>query len=190
MKKIQKLLIVYFSSVILLFGLLLIYLDTILLFLAKDSIFNFEYYSLTIISISIGIIFFGLNTFYENIIMLAKKNKYKLAIEILGLILSILINLWLIPIFGLLGAGIATMLGYLFIIICNHYFFPINFNKEFFLYFLSALISLFIMIYIDQLINNQLIYVLLFNIFISIFIYAFSQYLLYKLFKIKFPIYN
>jgi O-antigen/teichoic acid export membrane protein len=75
----------------------------------NNILFN---WSSTIVSIGLGILFLGLSRFQFQLIRLAQKNRWELYIQVLGLCVNVLLNIILLPVVGLLGAGLATLAGY------------------------------------------------------------------------------
>lgn len=78
--------------------------------MAFDEMENWHY---TLLTIGIGIVFLGLTRFQFQLIRLTKKNQYELLLQLIGLVVSIALNVILLSDLGLLGAGIATLIGYL-----------------------------------------------------------------------------
>ncbi len=56
-------------------------------------------------------------TFISSVYMIKKKSKQVLLTTVLGAIVNIVLNLTLIPIYGIQGAGIATLLSYIFMFV-------------------------------------------------------------------------
>lgn len=61
--------------------------------------------------ISVGYVFFGCTFILETKFYAYQQTKYILYHNITGACLNLLLNLWLIPIFGLLGAALSTMMS-------------------------------------------------------------------------------
>lgn len=65
---------------------------------------------------------------------ISKKSHYFIWINIIGATVNFLLNIFLIPLFGIMGAGIATLIGYLTVFIMHmtisqkYYFVPHNWN--------------------------------------------------------------
>ncbi len=132
----------YLSAAIFLLVMAVIYMKDFLLLISDLDFTIFRFYYLTIISIGLGIIFLGLNRFYFQIIQLMKQNQYWLALQLIGLTLNIFLNILLLPKLGLLGAGIATLIGYLVVILINNHYYKIPTKPKFtFLQILSLIIS-------------------------------------------------
>ena len=104
----------YYSAVAFLLILLSItYLDDFLrVVLNNDDFSEIDNFQGIVISIGLGICFLGLNRFNYLVMQLMKKTRVQLLFQLMGLLISVILNLLLIPILGLYGAGIATLIAY------------------------------------------------------------------------------
>ncbi|MFA0833709.1 MAG: polysaccharide biosynthesis C-terminal domain-containing protein [Methanobacterium formicicum] len=97
-----------------------------------------------------SLLFFGLYSILSNIIILKKKTKIIGIIWIICAGLNILINLALIPSWGIIGAALATLVSYglafLFIMLYSVRQFKINFNIKFIAKSLIATLPIIILI--------------------------------------------
>ena len=122
-----------------------IYLRDFLILISDLNLSIFNFYYLTIISIGLGIIFRFKSFLFSNNSVITK-NQYQLIFQLSGLTLNIL-NIYLLPKLGLLGAGISTLFGYFLIFIVNQYHFKIpTERKTTFLQMLALFISCFVTI--------------------------------------------
>ncbi|MDB4859777.1 polysaccharide biosynthesis C-terminal domain-containing protein, partial [Candidatus Marinimicrobia bacterium] len=128
LNKIRLGVLLYLVFSILLAGLFVLYLEPFLVLIIDSRIVQFDYYYYTIISIILGLILLGINRFYYQVINLYKKNHFQLFLQLFALIINIILNVKLIPMIGLLGAGISTLISYFIIIVMNHYFFNIPYK--------------------------------------------------------------
>ena len=93
---------------------------------AVESEDNWQY---TLLTIGAGIVLLGLTRFQFQLVRLTKKNQYELLLQVIGLAVSIVLNVLLLPEFGLLGAGVATLFGYLTMFIAGSVFLkPVGFG--------------------------------------------------------------
>ena len=98
----------------------------------------------------------GLKTHhFDYIFLLKEKTKFSFYILLLGSAINIVLNIIMIPYFGLIGALYSTFLAYLFIliisIILGNYFIRINFP---YLLLLKVLFNLFICFIVLEQISN------------------------------------
>jgi O-antigen/teichoic acid export membrane protein len=105
-----------FSNIFNLFAAAMMILAAILIFSIKDIyliLIDNEYllgWKITPLLIG-SAIFFGFSSFLGSIYVITKKTKGALYTSILGALVNIILNIILIPIIGLLGAALATLLG-------------------------------------------------------------------------------
>lgn len=98
--------VIMLSSIIILFSKLIITLLT-----GKDFISSWYYVPFLLL----GATFSSFSDFFGAIYMSAKKNVQVMITTVAGAIINIILNIILIPKLGIQGAGLATMLSYLFI---------------------------------------------------------------------------
>ena len=65
--------------------------------------------------IACGFFFWGLNIFYLSYFIFEKQNKTIFILSILSICLNLVLNYILIPVFGIIGAGYATLATYFFV---------------------------------------------------------------------------
>ena len=113
-EQIQLGMLLFISLAGLLLSLAYVYMyDFIDLYLLDLDLEQVNYWEMIVLSIGIGIILLGMSRFQFQIIRLAKKNQMELYIQLIGLSVSVILNVILLPLIGILGAGLATFLGYL-----------------------------------------------------------------------------
>ena len=69
--------------------------------------------------VGIGLIFLGSASILVEIYLIAKKSMIVMKIYFAGAVCNILLNLLLIPIFGIIGAVTATVISYIFIFVIS-----------------------------------------------------------------------
>ena len=116
---------------------------------------------------------------FDYIFQLKEKTKFSFYILFLGSIINIVLNIFLIPIFGLMGALYSTFLAYLFIlvfsIILGRQFIEINFP---YLVFLKVIFNLFICFIILEQISHLVNPIM--SIIILFFLYLLNLFLFNK----------
>lgn len=80
-------------------------------FLAQD-LSAFEHFELLVCMIGLGLIAFGVSRFFFQVIRYQEKAAYILLVQASSAAFNILLNIGLIPSFGLIGASAATLLSY------------------------------------------------------------------------------
>ena len=131
-------------------------------------------------------IFFNFSMWYK----LNDMTKYGAYLAIFGSVITIVLNIILIPKYGYVGSAWTTFICYVFMTLLSYYwgqkYYKIPYDlKSAFFYFILALIIYFISVYIKPQ-DQALVYVLntiLFLIFIAVFIIKEKVYLLIKEFK-------
>jgi O-antigen/teichoic acid export membrane protein len=140
-------------------------------------IFNNEYNTKSIIYLILNLSysFYGIINFFYFYPYSVEKPSIILISDIIGFISNILLNILLIPIYGILGAAIATLFSYFLISLYLYYVvhkalnFNIDFNK------LSILVALFFTSFVILYLFN--------NLLINIFIFITLNTLLYLIIK-------
>jgi O-antigen/teichoic acid export membrane protein len=182
--------IMFLSVSVFLLGMIIIFLLPFLSFLSDYNFATINNYYLLIISISIGVVFLGLNRFYFQVIKLQKKNHLQLIVQLIALLVNVILNIWLLPIIGMLGAGIATLVGYLIILIINGMLFRVPFNiKTTSLQVLSVLLSLSVMLSLKPYLINDSVAFLVFNALLCTVVFFALLFSFFWLFKVN-EIYN
>ncbi|MFH1972238.1 MAG: flippase [archaeon] len=160
-----------------------------LLFLGKDILtylFGVEYVGgyIPLIILSIGYFIFFISHNSYNLFLVYKKTKLLFFITFLASILNIVLNLLLIPDYGLIGAAIATGISYMFIGILVSYqaykftgVFP--FKKGFFPILLMAFVSGGIVFFISRFVPSNLV-----SFIVSIIIIGLLYLLMLIIFKV------
>jgi O-antigen/teichoic acid export membrane protein len=129
--------------------------------------------------VAVGFLLLGLNNIIVNMIILEKKTKIIGFTWIIAATINLIFNLLLIPLFGILGAAIATLIAYTIpFIILAHYsfkFIKLNLNYEFYIKIILASLPIIFMYLFWK--PDSLTSVLLF-VLISVIIYLVSVMLL------------
>lgn len=172
------------------FLFVMMYIDII-----KYFIPNKDYWSglkivpiILLANLFLGIIF-NLSIWYK----LNNKTRYGAYLAIFGAIITIVLNIWLIPLKGyfggIMGAAWATFFCYFSMMVLSYYwgnkYFPVNYNlKRIFVYFFLALGLYFISIASKTsfIVINLIVNTFLFMLFVSIILYKEK---LYKYLLIK-----
>lgn len=144
----------------------------ILLFIFGESFIS-GYIALSILIF--GISFNGLTGLSGETLISIRKPKLNLYSELVGAISNIILNISLIPLFGIAGAALGTALSLIFRNIVSLYFvyYIMNFNPYNSIYFRIIIVSIlsFSPIFVfSKILNNQYSFLLLFPIFISIYL--------------------
>jgi O-antigen/teichoic acid export membrane protein len=122
--------------------------------------------------ITLGAIFYGIYSIISNIIILEKRTKIIGMIWIIAAVMNLILNIILVPYFGILVAAIDTLIAYgsavILTIIFSHKFFKFNFNPGFIMKSVGASIVMGLVII---LINPSSILEILTTVIISVCIY-------------------
>ncbi|MGQ3720241.1 lipopolysaccharide biosynthesis protein [Natrialba aegyptia] len=120
--------------------------------------------------IALGILFIGLETLYRQLFYAAEETKLVSIIRIISVAANILFNIVLIPIYGIIGAALATLIANLFAFVMIYSLsrrrYQINFEKVF---TIKSSLAAMIMYSIAILSGYQNIFLL---VIISVFVYA------------------
>jgi len=147
-----------------------------LIILASESYVN-AYYIVWLLTL--GSVFLGISGIISTGLTIAKKTKYITISSFIAAILNIILNILLIPKFGIIGASIATSLSYLSLFFTYYYFakkyFPLHFElKKVSLIFIIGIVYLILGTYIkfDSLLISlitKIIFVITFPILLYLF---------------------
>jgi len=145
-----------FSKVIILL-IIPIFLGSI--YLAKsiiNLIFGYQYLpGLIAFQIIMGyFLFSSINIIFHHILTIYDFQKYQLKIIFFALLLNVILNIFMIPIFGIIGAAISTVVSELFILICIYMFtrkqcIKFSFWNKFTIPFVSSILMIVILYFID-----------------------------------------
>ncbi len=119
--------------------------------------------------LSIGLFFYSMTQISENLILAIGKSKILFINIISLLVLNLVLNLILIPKYGIEGAAWSVTISYIllyFIMLfqVKHYINLIPLKRKMLLVFISAIIPLFVLMYIKQFIEINLVSILLLGI--------------------------
>ncbi|HRQ39352.1 MAG TPA: flippase [Chloroflexota bacterium] len=67
--------------------------------------------------IAFGIFFFGMQIIYGQVLYVAKRTNILAMISLGAGVINVLLNIWLIPLWGVLGAAVTTFVSYLFVLL-------------------------------------------------------------------------
>lgn len=131
--------------------------------LCIDDLFNFQIFGVNFFNkeyeigikiipvILLGYIFNGIFTFYSFYPFVTGKNYHILIADGISLLINILLNLWLIPVMGIMGAAIATAISFfinaLYLFIISSLFVKISYQP---LKFLTIIIQTILFYYIGR----------------------------------------
>ena len=92
--------------------------------------------------VAVGMLFFGVASILTNIILLMKKTKYSAIIWIVAAALNLGLTILLVPRLDILGAALATLIAFVFVLASTAYYamglFPVRVDGRFFLKCLIA----------------------------------------------------
>lgn len=121
--------------------------------------------SMVIPIVTLAYILYGGYHIFPVGIYLKKKTKHLVPVVISAAILNLLLNWFLIPKFNIMGAGMATMLSYLYLAVCAHFvslrFYTIRYE---FRRISKILLSAFFLYSCGLLINTQILYSILLKV--------------------------
>lgn len=131
--------------------------------------------------VALSAIMYGLNSNINQIIILNKKTKINGSVWILAGISNIILNLFLIPQFGILGAAIATLMSYTLTVSITFYYnhkylkFKFDFDTKF---IIKSIIASILISVIILFINPSTILDVIITIIFSFIIYIFVLYII------------
>jgi O-antigen/teichoic acid export membrane protein len=174
------------------FGLLIflgmmLYVDLLKIIIQKDYQEGMKAIPLVLMANLFFGIYFTLSLWYK----LTDKTKLGAYVAIFGAVITILLNVLLIPIMGYMGSAISTFLGFLIMMVVSYFlgqkYYPVPYPvKRILTYFLIAFVIYFISIYTNTLamaLKYLINTILLFAFFASVFMLEKSE--LKSLFKIN-----
>ena len=142
----------------------------LLTILSTNDIANATYFITPFVAV--GFLLLGLNNIIVNMIILKKKTKLIGLTWIIAALINLILNLFFIPIFGILGAAIATLIAYTIpFIILAHYsfkFIKLNLNYVFIIKIILASIPIIFVYFFWE--PNGIISILSF-VLVSIILY-------------------
>lgn len=120
--------------------------------------------------LSIGLLFYSTSIISHNLISMIGKTKLILMNILFASILNLILNIILVPLFGISGAAVATMISYIVLTLIlffqlKYYASVIPFRRKIFRVFLSAIIPTIILIYIKQFVSLNLFTIALLGAF-------------------------
>ncbi|HRX10775.1 MAG TPA: polysaccharide biosynthesis C-terminal domain-containing protein, partial [Draconibacterium sp.] len=166
---------------------MILYIDLLKIIIQKDYQEGMKAIPLILLANLFFGIYFTLSLWYK----LTDKTKLGAYVAIFGAVITVLLNVLLIPVMGYMGSAISTFLGFLIMMIVSYFlgqkYYPVPYPlKRIFTYFLIAGIIYLISIYTNAFIS-VLKYVintfLLLIFFLSVFIFENRE--LKSLFKIN-----
>ena len=96
--------------------------------------------------VAVGMLFFGVASILTNIILLVKKTKYSAIIWIVAAALNLVLTILLVPRLDILGAALATLIAFIFVLASTAYYamglFPVRVDGRFFLKCLIASLAM------------------------------------------------
>lgn len=122
--------------------------------------------------IGLGIIAFGSTKLFYQIINYQEKTLWQLVYQIFSLILNVVLNIILIPKYGILGAAIATLISYLMVAIFANNLLKINLGKTYgskIIFIVLSAMSILSWFYICS--KENIVYVLC-NLFLGLVLYV------------------
>lgn len=100
--------------------------------------------------VAVGMLFFGVASILTNIILLVKKTKYSAIIWIVAAALNLGLTILLVPRLDILGAALATLIAFIFVLASTAYYamglFPVRVDARFFLKCLIASLAMSLVI--------------------------------------------
>ena len=166
-------LIYYLSAGTIILVILSFYTEPMLTFLLGKKLPDIENFNLLIAVTGAGIIAYGITGIQAVIIRCRNKNHYSLIFQVVSLVLNILLNFLLIPVYGITGAGAATFSSYIMLVLLTNYFFRIDINRLFIIKLLKAVFCglAVVLLFLNLTADNPP--QLAFNIIAGLLLYAF-----------------
>lgn len=116
-----------------------LYFQDILNYLGGKDEVHVPYLEWIVLLIGLGIIGSAAKRFYYLVVKLRNNSMDQLVYQLVGLVPNIILNYFLIPPLGLLGAALATFVSYVLIIIIINFKYKLDIDGAFFLHLLSFL---------------------------------------------------
>jgi len=137
----------------------------------KEDLIEIDNFELLVLILGLGIIAFGASRFFYQLIKFKEQNYLQLIFQTIGVIINIMLNFWLVQEFGIIGAGIATFISYIAVMIMCNFYLNMNIDFNFLIKVLKISISaIFIMIFLYLKLDADLFHLIL-NIIIAALIY-------------------
>lgn len=171
-QKLKEGLLYYLSlSVAFIVGVTFYLKPTIWLILNKD-VSTINNFNLLVLIVSLGILCLAISRFYDPIIKFKKLNHVKLVFQVLAVLINSLVNILLIPRYGLIGAAVATLIAYFFVMIIQSSIFRIEMDKSFYLKIIRMMIATIPIYVIFSISKIQNIFGLIINVILILIIYS------------------
>ncbi len=128
----------FIISWIMLIAIVLV-LPQLLELLLSDRAPHIENFNWLVLVTGCGIVAEGARRLYGQIISLRNLNHYRIMFNLIAVVVNLILNYFLIPIWGLVGAGFATFVSYWIILVLNARMFSIEAGSKFYIQiFLAA----------------------------------------------------
>ncbi|MHA2052908.1 MAG: oligosaccharide flippase family protein [Candidatus Hodarchaeales archaeon] len=147
------------------------YLKPALLIILDKDIIKINYFELLVFIIGLGIISLGTSRFFYQIIKYMEINHFQLFLQLLAVIINIVLNYFLVPYYGIIGAGIATFISYFTILAACNLYFNINLDFSFGVKVIKIILSGISIFIVFKFINIENGFNLLISMFISALTY-------------------
>lgn len=170
-KQIKDGMVIYLMIVFFLLALLVNYLNPVVEIILNKNLNKIQNYKILILILGLSTIFWSISRLYNELIRLHKKNHFQLVTQAVASVINILLNYILIMKFGIIGAGIATIISFFIIILVKHYYFRINYDNIFAFNIIRIVIISISTIIIYNLIPPSSIIKLFLSVFFTIIFY-------------------
>lgn len=117
------------------------YLKPAILIILGSDLSTVNNFDLLVFVTGLGIICLGTTRFFYQIIKYKEMNHFQLIIQSISLIINIVLNYFLVPYYGITGAGIATFVSYFTILIVCNLYFSINLDFYFGIKIIKMILS-------------------------------------------------
>ncbi|MFX1589428.1 MAG: lipopolysaccharide biosynthesis protein [Promethearchaeota archaeon] len=117
-----------------------LYIKPLVLIIFKAKLSSIQNIELLVFITGIGIVGLGSSRFYYQVMQYQERNHLQLVFYVISLVLNIILNYFLIPIYGILGAGFSTFFCYFLIILLSNRFFSLDIDSI----FISKIIRIFL----------------------------------------------
>lgn len=139
--QVKEILIYYLATVTITLVVLTFYADDLIVYLLKKNVPQVLELELLIFITGLGIISYGASSIMSVIIRCCKKNHVDLKFQSISLVINIILNFTLIPGFGLVGAGLATLISYTLYVVLISCFFGVDIDRVLLFKMLKILLS-------------------------------------------------
>ena len=150
---------------------IVLYLEPVLNIILGKNMVDIVNMESMIVVLGLGIVTFAVSRFFFQLMIIKGMNHYKLIIQIVAVAVNIGLNYWLLPLLGIMGSAISTLVSYTILLSLSTFFFRIGIDRPFMFRFVRILLSALPMAVPYFFLTPDRIGILLLSMLLSLIIY-------------------